>query len=390
MIETKDFTSLVYLGIILANTVWRIIFLCARGVSLFCMRGPVLMKRALLFLVLVMCFSTFGIFLVEAGLVQLEIIAESEKLWTGVAVSQRKRIFVNFPNWSAEHGISVAEISATGDLLPYPDEEWNFWDPDLSPSEHFICVQSVYVDKEDSLWILDPASPGLDGVVEGGPKLVKIDLNTSRISRRYFFDLSAAPLKSYLNDVRIDDHRGFAYITDSGTGALIVLDLQSGKSRRILEDHPSTKAEDITLVIEGNEFASHIHVDGLALDAEGEYLYYQALSGRTLYRVPTGVLRDFSVSSETIGRSVQKLGVTGASDGIEFGMDGLLYLSSIESNAIRSYDPATGKTEVVAWGSMIKWPDSFSAAADGYIYFTVSQLHQDNPDEPYRILRFKP
>ena len=304
------------------------------------------MKRALLFLVLVMFFSTFDIFRVEAGLVQLEVIAESEKLWTGVAVSQRKRIFVNFPNWSAEHGISVAEISATGDLMPYPDEEWNFWDPDLPPSDHFICVQSVYVDREDSLWILDPASPGLEGIVEGGPKLVKIDLDTNRISRRYLFDLSAAPSDSYLNDVKIDTDRGFAYITDSGTGALIVLDLQSGKTRRILEDHPSTKAEDITLVIEGNEFALEVHADGLALDAEGEYLYYQALSGRTLYRVPTGVLRDFSVSSKTIGQSVRKLGVTGAADGIEFGMDGLLYLSSIEFNAIRSYDPATGGERV--------------------------------------------
>jgi len=349
------------------------------------------MKRSAFYFVLILVvLFLMPAFHACADLVQLQVVAESETLWTGVAVSERGRIFVNFPRWTEEHGISVAEITAAGDLIPYPDREWNLWEPDLPASDHLVCVQSVYVDQENFLWILDPASPRLEGIVHGGPKLLKIDLKTDQVVKQISFDISMAPEKSYLNDVRIDTVKGFAYITDSGTGALIVVDLGNGRTRRILEDDPSSKAEDITLVIEGNEFDLEIHADGLALGPEGEYLYYQALSGRTLYRVPTDVLRDFSVSSDKIQGSVQKLGITGAADGIEFGGDGKLYLTSIEYNAIRSYDPVTGKTEVVAWDSMIKWPDSFSVARDGYIYFTVSQLHQDNPDDPYRILRFKP
>lgn len=349
------------------------------------------MKRSAFYSVLVLIILFFMLSSdAFANLVKLEVVAESETLWTGVAVSERGRIFVNFPRWTEEKGISVAEITATGDLIPYPDKEWNLWKPDLPASDHLICVQTVYVDRENYLWILDPASPRLEGIVQGGPKLLKIDLKTGQVIRKLSFDISTAPEQSYLNDVRIDTEKGFAYITDSGLGALLVVDIEKGQTRRILDDHPSTKAEDITLVIEGSEFDLEIHVDGLALDPKGEYLYYQSLSGRTLYRVPTDVLRDFSVSPEMIERRVQKLGITGAADGMEFGMDGKLYLTSIEFNAIRSYDPVTGKTEVVAWDGMIKWPDTLSAARDGYIYFTVSQLHQDNPDDPYRILRFKP
>ena len=95
--------------------------------------------------------------------------------WTGVAVSNTGRIFVNFPRWS-EIPFSVAEI-VDSQLIPYPDEEWNNWDESAKPENHFVCVQSVNIDKENFLWILDPANLG-DSIVKGGVKLLKIDLQT--------------------------------------------------------------------------------------------------------------------------------------------------------------------------------------------------------------------
>src|SRR5262245_55241656 len=46
---------------------------------------------------------------------------------TGVAVTSDGRIFVNFPRWTEDSPISVAEVGRDGKLTPYPDEKWNSW-----------------------------------------------------------------------------------------------------------------------------------------------------------------------------------------------------------------------------------------------------------------------
>ena len=87
---------------------------------------------------------------------------------TGVTVSAKGRVFVNFPFWSDDHTISVAEV-VDGKPKPFPDEAWNA--KAGPPAQRWICVQSVVVDDQDALWVLDPASPKTEAVVEGGPKL---------------------------------------------------------------------------------------------------------------------------------------------------------------------------------------------------------------------------
>jgi hypothetical protein len=42
-------------------------------------------------------------------------------------------------------------------------------------------VQSVVVDDQDNLRVLDPAAPKMQATVKGGPKLVKIDLRTNQV-----------------------------------------------------------------------------------------------------------------------------------------------------------------------------------------------------------------
>src|SRR4029077_9094674 len=140
---------------------------------------------------------------------------------------------------------------------------------------------------------VDPAAPKFQGPVPGGPKLVKINLKTNKIDQIFRFDETAAPSGSYLNDVRIDSKRKKAYLTDSGLGAIVVLDLASGKATRRLANHSSTKAEDILITINGKPFkkeangnSKKFNSDGIALDPAQEFLYYQALTGRNLYRVP--------------------------------------------------------------------------------------------------------
>lgn len=322
------------------------------------------------------------------GQYELAEIALSEYQWTGVAVSREGRVFVNFPLWSDDVPISVGELNELGEIIPCPDEQWNGWTPGLDPKNHFVCVQSVHIDRANRLWVLDPASPYLRGVVEGGAKLVQIDLGTDEIVRVYSFDSTVAGPESYLNDVRIEIKTNTAYMTDSGSGAIIVLDLETGRSRRLLGDHPSTKAEDSVLTICGNRLPIRVHADGIALDARGGFLYYQALTGRTLYRIRTEKLRDGSITAGELGSFVERVGETGPSDGLLY-KDGFVYLASIEQSAIRRVKPG-GEVEVVVQDSLLEWPDSFSIGPEGTIYVTTSRIAFPPGEQPYRLFELRP
>lgn len=303
---------------------------------------------------------------------------------TGIAVSGKGRIFVNFPRWDKDPLYSVAEVLPGGVLRPYPDSNWNRWGVDerKQPGSHFICVQSVFVDARDRLWVLDAASPGFKGVVPGGAKLLEINLATDRVERIIHFDATTAPHNSYLNDVRLDPNGGYAYLTDSGSGAIVVLDLAQGTGRRVLADDPSTKAEPGFIpVIDGKELRDaeghvpRIHADGLAIDARGDYLYYHALVARTLYRIKTASLKDTHLSEAQLAGQVERLGDTGAVDGMFMDAGNNLYFTALEDNAIKRYSPSGTITTVVR-DPHIQWPDSMAITFDNYLYFTASQIQR--------------
>jgi sugar lactone lactonase YvrE len=312
----------------------------------------------------------------------LEMVASfPEKQVTGVAVSKQGRIFVNFPNWSDDHRISVAEI-VNGKLVPFPNEEWN---SDGAPEKHFVCVQSVYVDDSDTLWILDPAAPKMQEIVPHGPKLVKVDLVKNTVVRTISFNEKTAPKKSYLNDVRIDLKTQTAYITDSGLGAIVILDLASGQARRLLEDDPSTQAEkDFKLQVKGRALVGQngkppqINSDGIALDSLDGYLYYHALTAHTLYRIKTSALRASGGGNSNLSSKVEKVIETPPPDGMIMGPNGKLYLTNIEDGAVMSFDPKTNNLETVISDGRLSWPDSLAWGPDGALYVTTSQI-QDMP-----------
>jgi sugar lactone lactonase YvrE len=303
---------------------------------------------------------------------------------TGIAVSHEGRIFVNFPRWDKDPIYSVAEVLADGTLRPYPGFDWNRWGKDEAnhPGVHFVCVQSVVVDSDDFLWVLDPASPGFKGVIPGGAKLVRFDIAAGVTDRVIPFDDVAAPHNSYLNDVRFDPNDEVAYITDSGTGALVVVDLTSGKSRRVLADHPSTKAEPgYVPVIDGKEWRDEngrvpqIHADGIAIDAEGVYLYYHALTARTLYRIKTSFLKDPKLSESELAAHVERVAYTGAVDGMLMDVDDNLYMTALEESAIKRYRPNGDILETIVKDDRIQWPDSMAISPDDNLYFTASQIN---------------
>ena len=320
-------------------------------------------------------------------------IAESDRQWTGVAVSKEGRIFVSYPRWSDGASVSVAELASDGTLKPFPDKEWNSWGPGLSTQDHFVCVQSVYVDSDNFLWIVDSANPKAGDVVKDGAKLLKVDLKTNQVIQRIYFDETVAQQDSYFRNFRVDTKNGYGYLSDSGTGALISIKLWNGQMRRLLADHFSTKAERIIVNVNGNEFRKpdgripQIDVVGIALDKTGRYLYFHALSGRKLYRIETRWLRDESLSDEHLGRKVESPGTTGPVDGMEFGPDGNLYFAAIEENAIKRLTPDL-QIEPVVQDRRLAWPGALAVGPDGMLYIITTQVHLwGKPLEPYRLFK---
>src|SRR5262249_21641088 len=312
----------------------------------------------------------------QPGPFRLEEAARFDHQVTGVAVSPDGRIFVNFPRWTEDSPVSVAEIAKDGSLRPYPDEEWNAWRntaaSSLSPRDHFVCVQSVVADRHGNLWVLDPAAPGMDKVLSGGPKLVRIELANNKVAQVIRFGEDVALQGSYLNDVRFHPDGSTAFITDSGArGAIVVVDLRKGRASPRLDGHPSTQAEKgVEIAVGGQKLQRpdgrplQAAADGIALSQDGRTLFWQALTGRTLHSIDTAAL--MSDGPEDEARKIVKVGTTCVADGLLMSRDGQLYLTSPEDSSIKVW---TGeRAESVMSEPRLSWPDSMAEAADGTIY----------------------
>ncbi|MDE1170826.1 MAG: L-dopachrome tautomerase-related protein [Verrucomicrobium sp.] len=358
-------------------------------------------------MVRILCF-----FLLLAPLAQaahLEVAAQfPDRQVTGVTVSRTGRLFVSFPHWEEFKHLSVAEVLPGGVLKPFPLE----WDQDgpgsaaagVPSTNAFFCVQSVVCDDQDMLWILDTGSPGLAGVVPGQAKLVGVDLATGRAKKVIVFSGEAAPPKSYINDVRIDTARKVAYLSDSGLGGVLVVDLEKGGARRVLQDHPSTQPEEgFALQVNGKVLrgpdgkSPRIASDGIELSADKAMLYYHALTGRTLYSVPTAALRDPALKPAELAAQVRAVADTGPVDGLGLGKDGRIYLSCLEDGVIRSVVPGEAVQEVCRDPRFL-WPDTFATGPDGSLYFTCSQVEnmprfnggKSARTAPYAVFRLFP
>jgi sugar lactone lactonase YvrE len=329
----------------------------------------------------------------KAKAFRLEEAASFPHQVTGVACSADGRVFVNFPRWTEDAPVSVAEVLTDGTLKPYPDEAWNAWRnaaaATMKPADHFVCVQSVVCDGRGNLWVLDPAAPGLDKVLAGGPKLVRIELATNQVAEVIKFGEDIALQGSYLNDIRFHPGGETAFMTDSGArGSIVVVDLVKGTARSRLDGHPSTQPDKtVEVTVEGRKLqrpdgrGMTVAADGIALSQDGKTLYWQPLTGRTLYRIPTEVL--MSDDPDEAGKKVAKAGTSCVADGLMMSRDGTLYLTSPEDSSVKAWEGTLARAVVA--DPALRWPDSLAEAPDGSIYVTASRIQDSawfNKDAP--------
>lgn len=332
---------------------------------------------------------------------ELELVyLDSTYQLTGVAKEQLGYMWVNYPRWSDTYRYGVVRVTGTNSREPYPDSIINKWQPGQPGINKWVCVQSVYVDDSSRLWVLDPAAPKLKKITGGGAKLVHMNKNTGFPIRTYSFN-GVIPDTAYMNDVRIDVQRNVAYLTESKAGGLVVLDLNSGKARRVLSNHYSVKSDTtFRFVIDGQELMKEgkpvkINSDGIALTPDGAWLYYKPLTDNKLYRISTEDLHNASLSDTALASRVQDLGRFTTTDGMIFDKDGNLYLGDLQNYSIVRIDKNHKMTTLVK-DQRLLWPDSY-AVADGYLYISCSQIHKqpeynngvNKRTSPYTVYRVK-
>lgn len=332
-----------------------------------------------------------------------QVFADSTYQLTGVAVTASGRTFANYPYWLDKHLYSVVEIDKNGKSTPYPNAEWNSFKKGEDGTNKFVCVQAVYTDDKGYLWIVDPAGIALGDVYQKSNKVIKVNLKTNKVERIYRFPESVAGLKSYINDIRVDNQHGFAYMTSSSNGGIVVFNIKTGASRLVLHNHPSTLSDSTYhFITNGTEFSNDkgpakINSDGIALSPDLNWLYYKPLTDNKLYRVNTAKLRDFKTTEKDVENSVQDLGNFFTTDGMEFDKAGNLYLGDIENSSIVKISPDLQMTTLITDKDKLIWPDSYSISRDGYLYISCSQIQfspwfnkgQNLTQLPYKIFRLK-
>lgn len=332
------------------------------------------------------------------------VFEDSTYQLTGVAVSNTGRIFTNYPRWSSVYKYALVEVSKNDQVKPFPNAEWNNWDVEKGGDKmhHFLCVQSVVIDDNNTMWVVDAGYGQNATGNDKGQKLVKINLQTNKVEHIYPL-ATVTSAKSYANDVRIDTKKQIAYLTNSGEGGIIVINLKNGATKQVLLANKVTVA-DTSYIMHRNGAALYsngkpffVNSDGIALTANGEYLYFKSLTDNNLYRIATSYLNDNNITKNNLASKVEFLGKFTTTDGMILDKKGNLYLGDLEKRSIICVAPDLSIKEILAPNETMAWPDSYHITNDGWLYISCSRIDDEarfhngksERNGPYKIIRTK-
>lgn len=345
------------------------------------------------------------------GPLELAVAARAPTTPTGLTLAPDGRMFLFMPRFDESTVFTAGEVFPDGRVVPYPDEAVNRPDP-ARANERLFHVPNGVVDARGRLWLLDAGLMASSGdPVPGAAKLVCLDLASNAITRTIPLQ-DVVTKTSSLNDLRVDARPGreVAFITDQGqdgAGALIAVDLASGRTLRRLAGHVSTQSVEGTVkIVEGRVLlkrkadgtTSPIQggANGLALSPDGARLYYTPLMSRRLYAVETAALLDPARDDASVAETVRDLGEKGLTGGLAADSRDRVYLSLQEFGAIGRRDP-DGRIEIIARDPNLVWPDTFWITPDGWLYLSAAQANRrpehnggvDRQQSPYGIFRMR-
>lgn len=266
----------------------------------------------------------------------------------------------------------------------------------------------LHTDAKGILWLLDSgqAEPRIT------PKLVGWNTHKNQLERIIPIPAPASIPESQHNDFVVDLKHQVIVIADEAiaTGpvgdkaALVVVDLKTGGSRRLLQGHDSVMPDinrPIT-VDEGKPGAKaikvYVGVDGIALDHKSEWLYFAPLNKGKMFRIKMKDLLNAGLSAEQLGTKVETYADKPNNGGLSIDRKSNLYLTEVGERAVGIIPADTRKYRRFAAAADMVWPDGVIYAQDGYMYTGAAQLPLAAPlndgkaenKPPYLVYRFRP
>ena len=329
---------------------------------------------------------------------EFEVVATLEQGPGNIAVTPQGRIFISQHQfYNPEY--RVLELLPDGSTVPWPSDAWS-----RAPGPDGLGLNAVLGLRSDPrgvVWLLD----------NGGdvPKVVAWDSVADRLERVIHVPAPATRPGSLHNDLAVDVINDALYLADVGGDngpAIVVVDLRTGLSRRVLEGHPSVQAEDIAMIVEGREVRlgegaeaapARIGLNPITIDPSYTWVYFGAMHGDDVWRVRARDLADPDLSADELGRRVERYGEKPVSDGISMDAGGHVYITDVSNTAIGVTGPSGQYRIYIQDAERLVWADGISSGPGGWMYATVNKLNrsavlnggEDVSEAPYYVVRFR-
>ncbi|MBU6302970.1 MAG: hypothetical protein KGS60_15575 [Verrucomicrobia bacterium] len=339
-----------------------------------------------------------------AGEVGLDVAAELRHGPSGLAVAPDNSLIVGLHQYFKTRE-RVVRVDRQGESLAFPSPELAARES-AEGAEVLDAVMGVHGGERGIIWMLDNGRRA-----EQMPKLVGWHFQDRKLHRVFHLPEPSVIATSFVADFAINPGETHAYIADPASGAdaaLIVLDLRTGVSRRVLQGHRSVVPQDIPLLVGGRKVHAQCQdgsraeplagVNPIALDRKAKYLYYGPLKGRKLYRIPISALNDPGLAADALAAAVEEYSDKPICDSIAIDSKDNIYVGDLTTNGIRIIVPKDRRLISYVSDPKMAWPDGLTFGGDGRLYFYCSQLNRcswfsDGQDEamaPFMVYRVKP
>ncbi|WP_051543148.1 SMP-30/gluconolactonase/LRE family protein [Acetobacter papayae] len=309
----------------------------------------------------------------------------SDHIWDAVLPLPDGRMVLEAPAWLGNSGPQLFIRTPDGATAPWPAAMWNTAQSSSAPdaptqeaaAKPIIAAAGLTRTAQGTLWVLDSGVPQREQPPKAAPRLLEIDPTNNAVVRSVPIQADALQPGSILSGVAVHEHT--AYVPDSGVGAILVVDLDTGISRRFLDRHPALTATRPIMTPQGplhhpNGGLVAMDASMIAVSPDGSWIVVQPPGGY-LSRIDTGIFNDPHITPAAFEESVTQWFKTPSLGGLVIDSDGTLYWSDITTGSIQSYTTGRIPRRLIT-DDRLRWPTTPGLDGKGHLYVTASQVDQ--------------